>query len=237
MAMAHDHLARLLAADKKDDDGAITAYRKVILLQPTNAEAHIGLGAALDRKRLLDEAESVFRDAIRLKPGMAHAHGNLAVVLSRKGLFGEAITAYHRAIDLQPNDASINNNVAWLLANCVDPKFRDPDDAVRFAKKAVDLAPNNGKYLRTLGTAYYRAGDLTAAVEAFTKSALLANDDGASNFVRAMAHWHIGEKEQARQWYERTAKWMVQNKPQDVELRRFRAEAAALLGLPDGQKE
>ena len=40
-----------------------------------------------------------------------------------------------------------------------------------------------------------------------------------------------GDKEQARLWYDRAVQWMEKNQPQDKELPRFRAEAAALLGI------
>jgi hypothetical protein len=53
-------------------------------------------------------------------------------------------------------------------------------------------------------------------------------------FFLAMAHWQLGEKDEARKYYDKAVAWMDKNKPDDEELRRFRAEAAALLGVPDG---
>ncbi len=46
-----------------------------------------------------------------------------------------------------------------------------------------------------------------------------------------MAHWQLGNKDEARKWYDKGVEWMVKNKPQDSELRRFRDEAAELLGV------
>ena len=48
-----------------------------------------------------------------------------------------------------------------------------------------------------------------------------------------MAHWQVGNKEEARRWYDKAVEWMEKNKPDDEELRRFRAEAAELLGIPE----
>jgi hypothetical protein len=50
-----------------------------------------------------------------------------------------------------------------------------------------------------------------------------------------MAHWQLGETEQARTWYDRAVQWMDKHQPQDEELRRFRTEAAELLGVGSGQ--
>ena len=52
-------------------------------------------------------------------------------------------------------------------------------------------------------------------------------------FSLAMAQWPLGEKEQARKRFHQAVLWMDKNQPQDAELRRFRAEAAALLGMQD----
>ena len=38
---------------------------------------------------------------------------------------------------------------------------------------------------------------------------------------------------EARKWYDQAVAWMEKERPKDEDLRRCRAEAAALLGLPD----
>lgn len=48
-----------------------------------------------------------------------------------------------------------------------------------------------------------------------------------------MTHWQLGEKQQAREWYDKAVEWMEKNKPNDEELLRFRAEAEELLGLTE----
>ena len=51
-----------------------------------------------------------------------------------------------------------------------------------------------------------------------------------------MAHWQLGDKEQARKQYDHAVQWMEKNKRQDEELLRFRAEAAELLMIADKAK-
>ena len=48
-----------------------------------------------------------------------------------------------------------------------------------------------------------------------------------------MAHWQLGDKDEAGQWYDRAVEWMEQNQPGNGELARFRAEAAELLDPGD----
>ena len=53
--------------------------------------------------------------------------------------------------------------------------------------------------------------------------------DSADWFFLAMAHWQLGEKDKARQWYDRAVEWMDKNEPMNEELRRFRNEAEELI--------
>jgi Flp pilus assembly protein TadD len=50
-------------------------------------------------------------------------------------------------------------------------------------------------------------------------------------FFLAMAHWQLGDKEQARKQYAQAVQWMEKNGPKNEELRRFRAEAEQLMKL------
>ena len=51
-------------------------------------------------------------------------------------------------------------------------------------------------------------------------------------FFQAMAHWQKGDKDEARKWFDKAVAWTRQKAPKNVELRRFWAEAAELLGQP-----
>ena len=202
------------------------------------ALAHNNLGNALRDKGALDEAIACFKKALELDPKYAMAHNNLGVALNDKGDVEGAIRCYRTALDIDPKLAMAHNNLAWLLATCPDPKFRDAAQAVQSAEKAVKLAPKEGSHWNTLGVAHYRAGDWKAAVASLEKSMVLGKGGVSFDwFFLAMAHWQRGDKEQARKWYDQAVPWMEKNKPQDEELRRFRAEAATLLGLPTPPKE
>jgi tetratricopeptide (TPR) repeat protein len=62
-----------------------------------------------------------------------------------------------------------------------------------------------------------------------TKESLRAGEDISPNiFFLATAYWQLGDKEEARRWYDKAAEWMDENKPNDKDLARFRAEAAKL---------
>ena len=130
--------------------------------------------------------------------------------------------------------ASAYNDLAWMLATGAVAEIRNPEKAVALATKAVELAPQQGMYWNTLGVAQYRAGDWKAAIEALDKSMeLRSGGDSRDWFFLAMAHWKLDDKKKARQWYDKAVKWMDGNMPEDEELRRFRAEAEALMEITE----
>jgi uncharacterized protein HemY len=155
-------------------------------------------------------------------------------VLQGLGRLPEAKEAWEQALAVQEKFEACNN-LAGLLANSAYPRLRDPDRAVELAKKAVELAPKRCEPLGTLGVALYRTGDWNGAVDALQKSNQ-TKEHGSSYIFLAMAHWQLGDKEQAGQCFHKAVKWMEKNKPDpadDESWRRDRAEAAALLGIKD----
>src|SRR5262249_31312816 len=138
-----------------------------------------------------------------------------------------------------PDHTGAHNNLAWLLATCPDAKLRDPDQAVKLAKKAVKLAPKVGAHWNTLGVAHYRAGDWKGAVGALDKAVELGRGgDAVDHLFLAMAHWKLGNHEEARKahklavtWLEKNKEALAKDKGLAEELRGFRAEAEEVLEL------
>ena len=82
--------------------------------------------------------------------------------------------------------------------------------------------------------AQYRAGYWGAAVEALNRSMELCGRRRPRRwFFLAMAHRQLGDAAEARRWYDKADAWMEAKGSRDEELRRFRAEAAALLEADD----
>jgi tetratricopeptide (TPR) repeat protein len=174
-------------------------------------------------------------------------HATLGSVMSATGRAPEAENAYRQAVahyraalERGRNHVGTLSSLAWLLATCPDERFRDAREAVELAKRAAQLDPEACSLWNTLGVAQYRAADAQAAVTALEKSmALFAGKDewerseSFNTFFLAMASWQLGKAEEARQWYDRAVRWMEKYQPRDEELRRFRAEAAKLLGIAE----
>jgi WD40 repeat protein/Flp pilus assembly protein TadD len=195
------------------------------------AQVHHRLGHAEEARRWLDKATAWLDQATQETPReQAEAlHLDLHDLVACWLLRREAQLLLTGKVDDPPH---IQNEAAWFLATGSEPQLRDPALAIALARKAVEAAPEKGAYWRTLGIAQYRAGDSKAALAALDRATPLGGADGAAEFFRAMAHWQLGERDQARRSYEAGVRLRVEaTKSKQEDLKRFRDEAAALLGV------
>jgi tetratricopeptide (TPR) repeat protein len=225
-------------------DGPPDAYvqNTVALLLATFPNPEVG-----DARRAVDLA----RQAVAKEPQNGFYWETLAVAHALAGDWKNALHARERTLELGSNNPNRVYDLAWLLATCPTRKSGTrpgPSSFPRRNRPHPDVANN----WHTLGIAHYRAGDAKAAVAALEKARQCRNVYGFSGllstrppapgdqewFILAMAYWRLGEKETARGEYDRGVLWMEknsqqikQNRQQDERLHRFRAEAAALLGV------
>lgn len=206
---------------------------------PDSPIADYNSGDRLGSSGRTGEAEEAYRRAMRrleklvvefpdipdYPQELARTYFALGLMFGKSSRLREAEQAYRKVIELKPDSPMALNNIAWILVTC-DPKFRDPARAVELANRAVELMPQEGAYWNTLGVAHYRAGAHQAALDALQKSIEIRQHGDAFDFLfLGMAHWQLGDEDEARKWYEQAVKWMQKNKPDDDQLRRFRAEA------------
>jgi eukaryotic-like serine/threonine-protein kinase len=157
----------------------------------------------------------------------------LAEALYQSGKYRECIQAYRESLELVPNAPKTLQNLAGSLTECPDPEFRDPKEAVRLARRAVKLSPTDWDIWRVLGEAHIRAGNWRGAAEAIEKSMTLGTPGPYDWFRLAIAQSRLGNKDQARTSFDKAVAWMEKDPRKNEHLARYRAEAAALLGLKD----
>jgi serine/threonine protein kinase len=138
---------------------------------------------------------------------------------------------------LNQEDSQTGNVLAWFLATGPDPQFRDARRALEIAKRNVERAPEDGWYKVTLGAASYGTGDYQAAVRALDEALRLpGGNDSVTLFFLAMAHWQLGEKEQARRYFDEAVRRMEKHALRTMVGRRLRIEAERLLGVNQERK-
>src|SRR5262249_6434233 len=151
--------------------------------------------AALDQ---YDEAHRLHRETLERRrsrlgpdhPDTLRSMNNVAVACTALGRHAEARKLHEETLALRtaqlhaqhPDTIQSTNALAWVLANCPDRTLRDPPKALELAKQTTTLAPRNGEYWITLGTAHYRVGDWKGAVGALKKSGKLRRGGDATDW-------------------------------------------------------
>jgi tetratricopeptide (TPR) repeat protein len=136
-----------------------------------------------------------------------------------------------------PGEPGTSRFANALTCDILAWKFTDTESgnekrAVDLANQAVRLAPYDGDFWNTLGVAHYRAGNWKEAVTALEKAKELSGGGDAVDWLfLAMAHWQLGQKDEARLWYDQAVRRLETSKLLEAELPRFRTEAANLLGI------
>ena len=213
-------------------DEALLDYSKALELNPADWGIWGNRGKVYLEVSQPEKALADFTRSIAIDPKVWWIWQQRSEAYHALDRWQEAIADLSKAVELAPSNDVPANELAWLLVTCPDAKLRDPSRALKTAKQAVELAPKEGSHWRTLGVAHYRSGDWQAALAALEKSMeLRKGDDRLDWFFLAMVQWQLGNKDQARKRFDQAVEWMDKNQPTNVELRRFRAEAAERLDV------
>src|SRR5262249_32007080 len=204
------------------------------------AYCNVLLGDALRKTGARDEAIAAYeeaidgcKEAVRRKPSLAYLYYEVwGQALAGAGARKEAAAAWEQAVQVGAENAEVANEAAWFLVTAAQSPIQRPEMALQLAKKAVAAEPQNGNFWNTLGAASYRAGQWQETVAALEQAMQLrSGGDSGDWFFLAMALRQLGDAGKARPWHDRAIQWMDENRPHDQQLRRLRAEAAALFGI------
>jgi tetratricopeptide (TPR) repeat protein len=123
-----------LEEDPNTQAEAISAYHKVLDLEPAHAAAHINLGTLYYNRQEFALAERHYRQAIESDPRYALAYFDLGNVLDETGRVQEAVATYKTAIQLAPTYADAHYNLALAFE-----KLREPRKALKHWQSYVKL--------------------------------------------------------------------------------------------------
>jgi tetratricopeptide (TPR) repeat protein len=228
---------------------AIEAFEQSRSLNPPYAAHFIGdtlrrIGRLQVLSGKLGDAEQSFRRALEIhaeraakfpdfrinQVEQAAAYLDLARLLINSGRAQEAGPLINRAA--QFDDPEVQNEVAWCLVANPEPSFHSYPLAVELAERAIAARPGDGDIWNTLAVARYRNGQPKEAIAAFERSMQLRYvGDGSNRFFLAMGHWQLGNKDEAREWYDKAVGWINENHADSQHLRRLRMQAEELLKI------
>lgn len=192
-AIALDELGRT--------DEAIAQLKAMAAERPQRPEALVELGDILRSHSRFEEAVAAYDQAIARigtpEPQHWRTFYSRGVALERSGHWTRAEADLKHALALQPDQPMVLN---YLGYSWID-KGENLEDALGMVRHAVELRPNDGYMVDSLGWAFYRLGQYPKATEYLERAIELLPEDPTINDHLGDAYWRTGRLAEARyQW-------------------------------------
>jgi tetratricopeptide (TPR) repeat protein len=141
---------------------------------PEDVDVLVDVADFYRRAKKLPDAESVLRQARAADPKDLRTLFQLGAVLERQKRQDDAEAVFREALAVQPDSAPVLNYLGYMNA---DRGVRVPE-ALSLIEKAVQLDPENGAYLDSLGWALFRM-DRAEEAEGYVRRAVAKDGKNA----------------------------------------------------------
>lgn len=158
---------------------AMAKFEAALAIAPNEPKLLKSAGLAALRLGQRDKAVSFARSLVALPRATADDYLWLGSLLENTGARDEAAAIYRTVLETSPDNFVALNNLAIVLSDT------SPDEALKLAQRAAELAPTIAAVRDTLGWAQFKAGQIDAAAATF--EALHAADPKA-----ALAAYRLG---------------------------------------------
>jgi Tfp pilus assembly protein PilF len=167
------------------------AYEAAKADDPTLVSADLALAQLDVKANRTDAARQRLNAVIAANPRNVAALLQLASLDETTGSRAGAIARYRTVLDVDSSNVFALNNLAYNLA--VDR----PDEALKFAQQAAEIAPDSPTVQDTLGWVYFHKGIYSSALD-YLKAAFAKQPTPRRQFHLAMCYLKSGDQDQAQ---------------------------------------
>lgn len=188
-------------ADSDKNDEAIALLTKLMEADPTDPRAYTALGGVQSSTKNFTAAAATYDKAIGEIGAPERKDWNLffqrGIAHDRTKSFPIAEESFKAALKLYPDNPQVLNYLGYSYVD----KNINLDEALGMIRKAVELRPDDGYIVDSLGWAYYRLGKFDDAAKQLLDAIRLRPDDATINDHLGDAYWRVGRKLEANfQW-------------------------------------
>jgi tetratricopeptide (TPR) repeat protein len=204
-------------------DEAVKQLQALMNNTPADRELYLAVMQVYIQAKQFAEAEQAVNKALEYssKPEeQEYSRYLLGSIYERQKKYDLAEEQFKKVLAADPLNASAANYLGYMLA---DRGVR-LEESVKYIQKALQLEPNNGAYLDSLGWAYYKMNRCDLAEPHLEKAARLISDDPTIHEHLGHVYLRMGKETLAEQEWERALKEWPQAVSSD-----FDADQAATL--------
>ena len=188
-------------ADLDRHDEAIAALRAMMEERPERIDAASALGDVFRMDERYEESAEAYDIAVGRIANVENQHWRLfyvrGIAFERVGEWPKAEADFLRALELEPDQPLVLNYLGYSWVE----QERNLDEAKTMIEKAVELRPDDGYIVDSLGWVAYRLGDFEEAVRQLELAVELVPGDPIINDHLGDAYWQVGRLNEARfQW-------------------------------------
>ena len=210
-------------------DEAIAQLKTMATEQPQSVAVEVQLGDVLRNKKRYAEAVAAYDEALRRAgavgmPERWSLFYDRGVALERAGQWDRAEKDLKHALELKPEQPLVLN---YLGYSWID-RGENLEEGLKMIEKAVELRPDDGYIVDSLGWAHYRMADYAGAVEQLEKALELVPQDPTINDHLGDAYWQSGRLSEARYQWQRA----LQFGPQENEIKPIEEKLESGLKTP-----
>jgi tetratricopeptide (TPR) repeat protein len=213
-------LGLTLAETGKVED-ARTHLQGLIASDPKDVRSYLAYGSVLSEAKDYAAMASNYDKAVEVI-GQSPAKNHWSIFFQR-GIANERLKKwdkaepdFRKALELNPEQPQVLNYLgySWVDMN------RNLQDGLEMIKKAVDLRPDDGYIVDSLGWAYYRLGRFDESVVELERAAELRAGDATINDHLGDAYWRVGRKLEATYQWKRA----LASEPDEAEVPKIQAK-------------
>ena len=191
--------ARMLADSGKKKEGA-EFLSGLLGSNPTDIRIYIYLSDIYRQDKRYAEAEKILlrgEEQTKEPEVVEQLKFNRAAVYEQQKSYDRAERLFREILENSPDNAQVLNYLGYMFA---DRGVR-LDEAIKYIGKALEIDPENGAYLDSLGWAYFKLDDMENAEKYLLEAVRIVQKDSTIHDHLGDLYFKLGQLEKARDYW------------------------------------
>ena len=186
-------------------DEAVAQLQTLLTHRPIDRSIYITIAQIYLQAKRFDAAERAVQKALDLSPNPEDQEYALFVqgsIFERQKKYDQAEETFKKVLSVNPLNSGAANYLGYMLA---DRGVR-LEESVKYIQKALELEPDNGAYLDSLGWAYFKMGRYDLAETPLEKAASKIQNDPTIHEHLGNLYLRMGKTAMAQEEWQRALK-------------------------------